>query len=181
VSTYIALLRAVNVAGHGRIAMADLRAVVSAAGYGDVATYLQSGNVAFTATADDAEAVAADLRRRLAGELGVDTAVMVRTAGEIADIAAHHPFLEGQSDHSKLHVVFLAAEPDADRAARLTVPPGAPEELQPAGRQLYLHYPAGAGRSKVTAAYLEKRLGVGLTARNWRTVTALADLARQRS
>ncbi|MEV0697859.1 DUF1697 domain-containing protein [Saccharopolyspora sp. NPDC050389] len=179
--TYIALLRAVNLGGRGRVAMADLRDLVTAAGHGEVATYLQSGNVVFTSDRADPEAVAADLRRRLAGELGVDTPVMVRTGAEITGIAARHPFQEGQSDHTKLHVAFLAAEPDAGHAAQLTVPDGAPEELHLAGRELYLHYPAGAGRSKVTAAYLEKRLGVSLTARNWKTVIALAGLARQRA
>ncbi len=106
---------------------------------------------------------------------------MVRTGTEITGIAAHNPFLDRQSDHAKLHVAFLAAEPDARRAAQLRVPAGAPEELHLDGRQLYLHYPHGAGRSKVTAAYLEKQLGVRLTARNWKTVTALAGLAQQRS
>lgn len=180
-STYIALLRAVNLGSYGRLAMADLRALVTAAGHCDVATYLQSGNVVFKSEHDDPEALAADLRKRLADELGVDTPVMVVTGTEITGIAAYHPFQDRQSDHAKLHVAFLATEPDADRAARLSVPEGSPEELQLTGRQLYLHYPAGAGRSKITAAYLEKRLGVAITARNWKTVTALADLARQQS
>lgn len=180
-STYVALLRAVNLGSHGRVAMADLRALVAAAGHGDVATYLQSGNVVFTSDHDDPEALAADLRQRLSAELGVDIPVVVRTGSEITGIAARHPFQDKQSDHAKLHVAFLVAEPDADRAAKLTVPHGSPEELALLGRQLYLHYPAGAGRSKITAAYLEKRLGVAITARNWKTVTALADLARKLS
>ncbi|MEV0086364.1 DUF1697 domain-containing protein [Saccharopolyspora sp. NPDC050642] len=179
--TYIALLRAVNLAGRGRVAMADLRDLVTAAGHGDVATYLQSGNVVFTSDRTDPEVLSADLRQRLAGELGVDTQVLVRTGTEITGIAAHQPFQEAQPDHAKLHVAFLAAEPDPGRAAQLTVPDGAPEELHLAGREVYLHYPAGAGRSRLTAAYLEKWLGVGVTARNWKTVTALAGLARQRA
>ncbi|MGP4016083.1 DUF1697 domain-containing protein [Saccharopolyspora sp. 5N708] len=178
---YVALLRAVNLGGHGRIAMADLRAVVAAAGHADVATYLQSGNVVFTSDTADPVVLAADLRHRLAAEVGVDTPVVVRTGTEIADIAGHNPFLDRQPDHTKLLVAFLAEQPDAELAARLTVPAGAPEELQLAGRQLYLHYPAGVGRSKLTAAYLEKRLGVSVTARNWKTVTALAELTGERS
>ncbi|MEU6262561.1 DUF1697 domain-containing protein [Saccharopolyspora shandongensis] len=179
--TYIALLRAVNLGSRGRVAMPDLRDLVAAAGHSDVATYLQSGNVVFTSDHTDPEALSAELRRRLAGELGVDTPVLVRTGTEIIGIAAHHPFQDGQHDHAKLHVAFLTAEPDPDRAAQLAVPEGAPEELHLNGRELYLHYPAGAGRSRLTAAYLEKRLGVGVTARNWKTVTALAELARQRT
>jgi uncharacterized protein (DUF1697 family) len=180
VSTYVALLRAVNVAGHGRLAMADLRATLTAAGGRDVATYLQSGNAVFTSEMPDPEAIAADLRARLARDHSLDIPVMVRTAAEITGVAAHNPFLYRQDDHTKLHVAFLTAEPDAERAAALTVPAGGPEELQLAGRHLYLHYPAGSGRSKLTAAYLEKRLGISLTGRNWKTVTALADLAGQR-
>lgn len=179
-STYVALLRAVNVGGHGRLSMADLRAVLSAAGGRDVVTYLQSGNAVFVSAEPDAEAVAADLCARLARDHGLDTTVMVRTAAEITDIAAHNPYLHRQDDHTKLHVAFLSAEPDAGAAAALTVPAGAPEELQLTGRHLYLHYPAGSGRSKLTTAYLEKRLGVSLTGRNWKTVTALAGLAGQR-
>ncbi|MDA3627675.1 DUF1697 domain-containing protein [Saccharopolyspora sp. WRP15-2] len=175
--TCVALLRAVNLGSRGSLAMADLRTAISDLGGRDVTTYLRSGNVVFTTAEHDPRVVEQQVRAHLATDLGLDTAVLVRTAAEITAVAESHPFAGQQDDLAKLHVAFLAAEPDAERVAALDVPAGAPEQVLLRGRELYLHYPAGAGRSKVTAAYLQRRLGVELTARNWRTVTALAELA----
>ncbi|MGW1676082.1 DUF1697 domain-containing protein [Saccharopolyspora sp. NPDC002376] len=175
--TCVALLRAVNLGSRGSLAMADLRAAISALGGRDVTTYLRSGNVVFTTAQEDPQVVEQEVRAQLAAELGLDTTVMVRTAAEITAVAEGHPFAEQEDDPAKLHVAFLAAEPDAERAAAMDLPAGAPEQVLLRGRELYLHYPAGAGRSKVTSAYLQRHLGVELTARNWRTVTALAESA----
>ncbi|MER7011813.1 DUF1697 domain-containing protein [Saccharopolyspora sp. NPDC000359] len=172
--TCVGLLRAVNLGSRGSLAMADLRAVVGAAGGRSVRTYLRSGNVVFTTAQQDPRVVARELRELLSAELGLNTAVVVRTAAEMAAVAGGHPFGAREQDPAKLHVAFLAGEPST---AQLVVPQGSPEQAVVRGREVYLHYPDGAGRSKVTAAYLQQRLGVEATARNWRTVTALAELA----
>ncbi|CAM03022.1 uncharacterized protein (DUF1697 family) [Saccharopolyspora erythraea NRRL 2338] len=174
-STHIALLRGINVGGRTNIAMADLRAVFQELGCEPVATYLRSGNVVFIA--DDPGGVAAEVQNRVAARLGVSTLVQTRSAEEFARVAAGHPFLERETDLAKLHVVFLDAEPDPRRQAGLEVPGGGREQFRFAGRELYLHYPDGAGRSRFTNAYLEKQLGVSATARNWKTVLTLAEMA----
>ncbi|KAA5834321.1 DUF1697 domain-containing protein [Saccharopolyspora hirsuta] len=172
--TCVALLRAVNLGSRDSLAMADLRAVVDAVGGRGVRTYLRSGNVVFSTARDDPRVVAREVRERLVAELGLDTPVVVRTAAEMAAVAGGHPFDGQEDDPAKLHVAFLAAEP----VSELVLPAGSPEGAVVRGREVYLHYPDGAGRSKVTAAYLQRCLGVELTARNWRTVTALAEMAR---
>ncbi|AVT40717.1 DUF1697 domain-containing protein [Plantactinospora sp. BB1] len=176
---YAALLRAVNLGSHNRIGMADLRRIVTDLGYDDVTTYLQSGNVVFGA-GDDAgpERLADEIRRALADQLGLDVAVMVRSGPELAALAGGNPYVSGQPDEVKLLVAFLAEPPGADRVAELSVPGAETAEFTVAdtGRDLYLHYPDGYGRSRFNNAYLEKRLAVASTTRNWKTLRALAGL-----
>ncbi|MFY1674424.1 DUF1697 domain-containing protein [Plantactinospora sp. WMMB334] len=177
---YVALLRGVNVGSGNRIGMADLRRIAADLGHDDVRTYLQSGNVVFGA--DDRagpERLAGDIRRALADELDLDVAVMVRSGPELAGLTGGNPYAAGQPEEVKMLVAFLAEPPEADRAAELSVPGGETAEFRFAdtGRDVYLHYPDGYGRSRFSNAYLEKRLGVASTTRNWRTVRALVDLA----
>ncbi|MCD0481044.1 DUF1697 domain-containing protein [Streptacidiphilus sp. ASG 303] len=175
---HIALLRGVNVGGRTRVGMADLRELFTGLGHGDVRTYLQSGNVVFTAAADrDARTLAAEAEERIAAELGVDTAVLLRTGGDLARILASHPFAGEEPDPAALHVTFLAEEPAPDRAARLEVPPGETARFSLQGREVHLHCPDGYGRTKLNNAFVERRLGVAATTRNRRTVTALHALA----
>jgi uncharacterized protein (DUF1697 family) len=94
-------------------------------------------------------------------------------------VVAANPFLDGSADLAKLHVTFLAEAPDPERAARLEAPAGQPDELSLAGREVYLHTPDGYGRSKLSNAFLEKRLGVAATTRNWKTVGKLKELSRR--
>lgn len=166
--SYVAMLRGINVGGRTRVAMADLRAAFEALGYEGVATYIQSGNVVFRAKAVDVDV----LRRRIGEDLGVDAAVLVRTAEELAAVVAGNPFAARGLDPATLHVTFLA-----EARAELAVPPGEPDEAAVVGREVYLHCPAGYGRTKVNNAYIEKQLGVAATTRNWKTVRTLADMA----
>lgn len=179
VTTYVALLRGVNVGGHAKVAMEDLRRLFQALGHTDVTTYIQSGNVVFRSASDDPTQVAADIEAAMVRDIGVAATVVLRRRDELARVAARNPFLADEADVTKLHVAFLAEEPDEPRAAGLTVPAGEPNELSLAGREVYLRYPYGTGRSKLSNTYLEKRLGVAATMRNWRTVTKLAELAAQ--
>ena len=173
-SDRIALLRGINVGGRTTIGMADLREVFTGLGCTEVRTHLRSGNVVFGCQ-DDA-GLARRVEQRIADDLGVTTTVLLRTAEELARVTAANPFLDVEADFTKLHVGFLAEEPTG--AVELTVPGGGPEQYRLAGRELYLHYPDGVGRSKFTNARIEKELGVAVTARNWRTVLALAEMAR---
>jgi uncharacterized protein (DUF1697 family) len=158
--------------------MADLRRLLERSGAEDVETYVQSGNAVLesAAAADELEQLIA---AALAAELGLTVHVLVRSAAELAQIVRANPFAPEEPDPRKLHVTFLAEAPDAERIAAL--PPGdGPDRLNVAGREIYLHTPDGYGRSKLSNAFFERKLAVVGTTRNWRTVTALAELAATR-
>lgn len=172
----VALLRGVNVGGAGKVPMADLRRVVTEAGYGDVRTYVASGNVVLTTDATDTEVVAADLRAVCARAFPVASPeVVVRTRDELHGVLAANPFLDRDDDPTHHHVVFL---PGREPARVPDVEVQAPEDLATIGREVYLFLPGGMGRSPL-AARLARLGGHGPTgtSRNWRTVTALARLA----
>ncbi|MFI5834983.1 DUF1697 domain-containing protein [Micromonospora sp. NPDC051300] len=173
---YAALLRGVNV-GTTRLAMADLRRVVTDLGHDDVRTYLQSGNVVFSSPPTRDEVLAEGIAKRLADELGLRVPVLVRDAGELAAVADASPYAGRQDDPTRVLVAFLYAAPKPARVRDLAVPSGEEMEYAVAGREVHLHYPAGNyGRTKFTTAYLEKTLGVVVTVRNWKSVLALRDL-----
>ena len=159
--------------------MADLRALFSSLGFEDVATYIQSGNVVFRSPTADEDAVVARLEREIAGAFAVSPSVLLRTPAEFEAIAASNPFLSRKADLSKLHVVFLDRDPPTTAAAELDPERSPPDEFALEGRELYLHLPNGAGRSKLTLDYLERVLGVRGTQRNWNTLLRLLELARR--
>jgi uncharacterized protein (DUF1697 family) len=172
--TYVALLRGINLGARNRVAMKDLRALVEGLGGEDVRTYLQSGNVVFGASdlpADPAKALEASIRK----SLGLDVTVLARTKAELDQIVRRNPF-DG-ADPASLHVTFLADTPAKSGVTDLGEKTFEPDAFDVAVREVYLHCPDGYGRSKLSNAFFEKRLGVRATTRNWKTVTALAELA----
>ncbi|TQJ20611.1 uncharacterized protein (DUF1697 family) [Micromonospora sp. A202] len=173
---YVALLRGVNV-GTTRLAMADLRRIVTDLGHEDVKTYLQSGNVAFDSTVRDAEKLAAGIERALADELALTVPVLVRSGRELAAVAGGNPYADREDDPTRLLVAFLATPPKKSTVDALTVPGGENVSFTVTGREVFLHFvDGGYGRSKFTNAYLEKKLGVVSTSRNWKSVRALAEM-----
>ena len=176
---YVALLRGINVGGNRLLKMADLREIFVAAGADDVATYIQSGNVVFTHPARSERTLAAELERRIAKAAGFAVPVVLRTAGQLARVIEDCPFPDADAGH--LHVAFLAARPVANVPA-IDARAFAPERCAAVGRELYLYLPDGMGRSKLAAAVLAKpkAIGAGGTARNWRTVLKLNELASAR-
>jgi uncharacterized protein (DUF1697 family) len=172
----IALLRAVNLGSHKRVAMAQLRELLAALGYGDVRTYLQSGNVVLTSPASP-ERLERELEQQIAGELGLETRVLVRTRDELADVIERDP-LAGVADNPRRYQVsFLSAEPDAEVVRELGGVDVAPERFVVSGREIYTWHPDGIQRSKLNKVLSDRRLGVIATARNWNTVTKLLALA----
>ena len=174
---FIALLRGVNVGGN-TLSMARLRALCSELGGKDPRTYVQSGNLVFAAPGAAARWRAA-LARTLAGETRLPVAIIVRTAAELAAVAAGNPFLEETGiDQARLYVTFLERAPTkAERAAleALAAKAGA-DRLALAGTEVYLHCPDGYGRSKLANTAIEKARGLRATTRNWNTVTKLVAL-----
>ena len=175
--TYVALIRGINVGGHNRISMAELRSVFSSLGHQDVTTLIQSGNVVFGSGAGDAAAVAREIELRLAADFGLGVSVLLRTPPELAQVAGNNPFLADEADLSRLHALFLNALPAAGAVDALDPSRSPPDRFSVRGREIYLHYPNGAGRSRLTVGYFESRLGIGATARNWNTVLRLVELA----
>jgi uncharacterized protein (DUF1697 family) len=178
----IALLRAVNVGGRGKLAMSDLRNVIAELGHGDIATYIQSGNAVFTTdrpagTAAARQKIADELSRAIAERHGVTSSVMVRTLAELSQALAAVPYLDDEPSSSKLMIVFLSGRPTADAVASLEPRRFAPDRFEVIGQEMYVHFPNGAGRSKFTADYFERRLGVRGTTRNLNTVRKLIELA----
>lgn len=179
--THIALLRGINVGGRNKVAMADLRRVVSALGHTDVTTYIQSGNLVFTpAAGGSATALAAELERAISQQLGVSPRVIVRSRDELARVVRDNPYPD-EGNPKAIHAVFLAEQPGPDVAGvvadaqRKAAAKGSRDTATVVGRTLYLHTPDGFGRSELAAA-LVAQAGLGKatgTARNWATVTRL--------
>jgi uncharacterized protein (DUF1697 family) len=172
-ATRIALLRGINLGARNKVSMPDLRELFAGLGAEDVTTYVQSGNVVFMG-ALEASAIEARIKR----DLGLDIAVLVRSAAELERIVARNPFAKKASEPKQLHVTFLAESPAAARVKELDPDRSPGDEFAVAGREVYLHTPNGYGVSKLSNAWFEKQLGLVGTSRNWNTVTALAELAR---
>lgn len=172
---YLALLRGINLGSRNRVVMGELREMFAAMGHGDVATHLQTGNVLFTASGPAAP-LAADIERRLASELGVTVTVLLRSKSELGKVVARNPLAADVADPSKLHVTFLADSPDRGRDEKLAALCAPDEAYAVLGREVYLHCPNGYGRTKLSNANLEKRLGVPATTRSWKVVNTLNGL-----
>ena len=171
---HVALLRAVNLGGHNKVPMADLRALLADVGFEQPRSLLQSGNVVFGAEGRTTRDIEALLEKEAEKRLGLSTAFFVRTASEWASLVDANPFpQEAESDPS--HLVVLAAK-DAPNAAALSALRKAirgRETVDAVGRQAYVVYPDGIGRSKLTTTVIERHLGTRVTGRNWNTTLKL--------
>jgi uncharacterized protein (DUF1697 family) len=172
VTTYVALLRAINLGKNRKIPMAELRTLAHDLGFAGVQTLIQSGNLVF-ASPNSPTNVTATLEAALSGRFNFDVPVILRTAEEIAGVAKTHPFGEDEGDPAKLHVVFYATAPSREAVSSIDASRFAPDRFVVSDREAFVHYPDGAGRSKLNL----DGLGPG-TARNWRTVQAIAEMVR---
>jgi uncharacterized protein (DUF1697 family) len=172
----IALLRGINIGSRNRVAMPELRRVLGAAGFGGVATYLQSGNVVLESGLASAE-LEAECERLIAEAFGLRIAVVSRTRAELASVVERDPLAGVATNPKRYQVSFLAGKPDADMLKSLAELAAGGERLVGIGRELYAWHPDGVARSKLWAGLAGPRLGVKATARNWTTVTNLLALA----
>ncbi len=170
------LLRGINLGARNRIAMAELRELFASAGYDGVRTYLQSGNLVLSAQAPALE-LAAESERLIQAAFGMRVGVIVRTRDELAAVVERDPLGATVTDPKRYQVSFLAGEIGDESIARLNALAVAPEQLVANARELYSWHPDGVGRSKLAIALASANLGVLATARNWRTVTSLLELA----
>ena len=176
--THVLLLRGVNVGGHNRVPMAELRALLERLGCDDVVTHLQSGNAVCRAPGSSAS-LAARTAAALEVELGVRVPVLGRSGARLGALAAANPLVHLEEDPTRLHVTFLDGRPAPARMAELEAAAAtfAPDRVVVDGADCFLHVPGSYHESRVGNAVLERRLGRVATTRNWRTVLALAELA----
>ena len=173
--TYAALIRGVNVGGRAKLPMAALKAGLTELGFEDVVTYIQSGTAVFRAASRPAT-VAAAVERRILEDAGLAVTVMVRTHTELSRVAGRNPFLADDREPRQLHVLFLDAVPTRTAVTHLDPERSPPDRFHVDGQHVYLHHPGGVGRSRLSADYFERTLGVRATARNWNTVLKLVEL-----
>jgi len=176
--TWIVLLRGVNVGGKNKLPMKAFAAELETLGLSDVRTYIQSGNVVFRGPAQNADTLAAKIRGAILGKFGFEPAVLAIEAADFAAAAAANPFPEsvGESEGRTVHLFFLAQAPKGTPRERLDAVRIPSERWRLIGKAFYLHAPEGFGTSKL-ATQAERILGVPATARNWRTVSTLMQMA----
>jgi uncharacterized protein (DUF1697 family) len=171
----VALLRAVNVGGR-KLPMAELRALCAGLGWTDVATYIQSGNIVFTAPGK-ADTIETMLEKVIAREFGLEVPVIVRTRAEWAEYPAGNPFpKEAKDEPNRLMLVVAKRPPAAGAAEAIEARAKAGERVRQAGGALWIHYPQGAGTSKLTPSLIDRATGSPGTARNYNTVMKLEEM-----
>jgi uncharacterized protein (DUF1697 family) len=174
VTTWIVLLRGINVGGNNRLAMSDLRELVTTLGHTDVSTLIQSGNVVMTSPRSDRSTMASEICAGIATSFGPKVSAVLRTPDELRAALANNPFTT--DDGTRVLITFLSDEPSPTDVAVLEGDRFLPDRFEVVGSELYGYYPNGAGRSKMTLDYFEKRLHVRGTGRNLNTVAKLIDL-----
>ena len=176
-TTYIGLLRGINVGGHNRIPMPDLRTLVETFGWNDVQTYIQSGNVVFTAAGAPA-AIEKKLEQAIGRQFKLSIPVLVRTATDWADCAGGNPFPDAVKTDPQLLMLTLSKNPPkAGAAAALQERATAGERIVQVGDAVWIHFPRGVAKSKLSPALLDRLVGSSVTARNWLTVLKLRELS----
>ena len=173
---YVALLRGVNVGGRNKLPMKDLAAMFSAAGCSDVVTFIQSGNVVFTAPKKLLKTLSAQIAAKIAESFGHKVPVILRSACEVEQTLRNNPFPNAQD--KMLAVAFLADSPAAEAVARLDPNRSPGDQFHVIGREVYMHLLNGFADTKLTNAWLDSKLSTVSTARNWTTVNKLCEQLR---
>lgn len=181
-TVYVSMLRAVNVGGSGLIKMDALRELYESVGLADVRSLLQSGNVVFRSSLTDRRALVKRITQEIERRFDLRVGVILRTLAEVASIVDRGPLLPPRADKSKLLVMFLSAVPAAaaqDALIKWHKSKQLNELLEIRGPEIYIYYPDGVGRSKLTGAVIENKLDTAGTARNWNTLTKLVEVGRE--
>ena len=178
-TTYVALMRGINVGGKNKLPMKELADIFTAAGCQGVRTYIQSGNIVFRASQGLAARVADLVSTLVQDRFGFRVPVITLRADELRTIVRDNPLLRSQATSSTLHVAFLPKAPSPELGASLDHNRSPPDELALLGRAIYLCCPNGMARTKLTNEYFDSRLKMPCTMRNWRTVLTLLAWAEE--
>jgi len=177
-TVFVAMLRGVNVGGNSTIKMDALKALCESLGLRDVRTLINSGNVLFRSGLKDRARLAKRLEQEIERRFDLRIDVLLRTLPELEMLVERGPALSARQDPSKLLVMFLSGVPDKKTQAALQKAHGGPESIEIRGPEVYLYYPDGVGRSKLTNAFIEAKLDVAGTARNWNTIGKLIEAGK---
>jgi len=175
---HVALLRAINVGGNNKLPMKDLAAMFVAAGCRDVVTYIQSGNVVFSAPAAVLKKLPQTISQTIVRDFGHRVPVVIRSHEELAATTCSNPFLKAGEEEKTLHVAFLADIPAADAVAKLDPQRSPSGRFAVVGRDIYLHLPKGVAESKLTNTWMDSKLSTVSTMRNWATVLKLHEMTK---
>ncbi|HLX13184.1 MAG TPA: DUF1697 domain-containing protein [Bacteroidota bacterium] len=175
-NTYISLLRGINVLGHKVIKMADLKALFESLKFKNVRTYIASGNVVFQSPEKDIAKLDAAIHAKIKKFYGFDVGLLTITPNELKAAIKKNPF--PKAEPHRYCITFLSAVPKNIPHDEIDVRKTKGEEYTFIGKAMYLHCPNGFGKTKVTNAFLEKKLNVTMTSRNWNTVTKLLEMGK---
>ena len=176
----VAMLRGVNLGAHNRIKMDALRDLCGSLDLLDVQTYVQSGNIVFRTKERNLSALAKKIRSGIEKKFGFNPEIILRSTSDLRNVIAKNPFAEMKDiEPGKLLVDFLSSEPSTDACKSVRAIKTDPEKLHIDGREMYIYFPNGAGRSKLSWPALEKILKTPGTARNWNSVTKLLAMAEE--
>ena len=177
--TYVALLRGINVSGHKKIKMAELKESLETLSFSDVVTYIQSGNIVFKSNENSIENLENKIHEKILKDFGFEVPVLIKTPKELKHAIDNNPFEKGDKYDPKLFaVVFLKEKPKAENIAKLETYDYSPEEYILDDKILYFYAANGAGNAKMNNNFFENKLKVKATTRNWRTTHKLVELSK---
>ena len=177
-TTYISILRGINVSGQKLIKMADLQKTYQKLGFGSITTYVQSGNVVFTEKKATPKELAASITKQIAKDFGFQVPVIVFSINTLKQIIASNPFIKDrENDTAFLHVTFLSSPPPKFDEKTIEEKKQSGEAIAFTNMAVYLYCPNGYGKTKLTNSFLETKLQVSATTRNWKTANELARIA----
>ncbi|HEY4431798.1 MAG TPA: DUF1697 domain-containing protein [Paenibacillus sp.] len=178
-TTYIALLRGINVGGNKIIKMQDLKTMFQSLGFHNVRTYIQSGNVVFESDEESENLLSEIIERQIHEVFGFEVAVMIRTLAEMVEVIANNPFqLSEPEAFKRWYVSFLPAEPSVEALDKLRIYEDGPDKIRFVGREMYVLYDVSVSQSPLFKVPFDKILGMSVTARNWNTVNKLVTMGR---
>ncbi len=173
---FVALLRGINVGGNTMIKMADLKIVFEGLGFSNVSSYVNSGNIGFDAgTASETE-LTSKIEKAVEERFDKRIPVMFRTQAAVAEVFANNPFVGQFESHKEMHVLFMKEEMPADKQEQLLQQQTEDERFVVRGREIYCHLRRGVADSVLGKGFIDRKLKVPVTARNWRTVEKLTTL-----
>ena len=176
---YVSMLRGINVGGHKRIKMEELRESFEALGFEQVKTYIQSGNVVFKGGKLSPSTLSKRIEERILSDFGFPVSVISRSSDEMAKAIARNPFLNQRGiDQEKLHVMFLSEAPTPAALKKLADLTAAPDQCRSSHREIYFYLPNGVSQSVLMKSPVDRILAVVTTTRNWRTVNSLHQMCQ---